>query len=109
LDIFGIVAPPGQTAYAAAKFAVRGFSEGLRHGLQTAKSPVRHAPSRSSGSTRSPRPHPPPRCASSLGSKRTSHASGNDARFMDLLQRFRPATYWAVIARKIEKMAQAGK
>src|ERR1700721_1512195 len=26
-SIFGIVAPPGQTAYSAAKFAVRGFSE----------------------------------------------------------------------------------
>ena len=35
---------------------------------------------------------------------------GNDARFMDLLQRFRPATYWAVLARKIEKMtAKVGK
>jgi len=34
---------------------------------------------------------------------------GNDARFMDLLQRFRPATYWAVLARRIEKMAKAGK
>jgi hypothetical protein len=30
---------------------------------------------------------------------------GNDARFMDLLQRFRPATYWAVLAKRIEKMA----
>ena len=40
-SIFGIVAPPGQTAYAAAKFAVRGFSEALRHELQMAKSPVR--------------------------------------------------------------------
>src|SRR5712692_10164497 len=29
-SIFGIIAPPGQTAYAAAKFAVRGFSESLR-------------------------------------------------------------------------------
>src|SRR5580698_10786992 len=29
-SIFGIVAPPGQTAYSAAKFAVRGFSEALR-------------------------------------------------------------------------------
>jgi hypothetical protein len=28
---------------------------------------------------------------------------GHDARFMDLLQRFRPATYWAVLARQIEK------
>jgi len=35
---------------------------------------------------------------------------GNDARFMDLLQRFRPSTYWAVLARRLEKMAaQAGK
>ena len=40
-SIFGIVAPPGQTAYAAAKFAVRGFSESLRHELQAAASPVR--------------------------------------------------------------------
>ena len=32
-SIFGIIAPPGQTAYAAAKFAVRGFSESLRHEL----------------------------------------------------------------------------
>src|SRR5437879_2851801 len=40
-SIFGIIAPPGQTAYAAAKFAVRGFSESLRHELQTAGSPIR--------------------------------------------------------------------
>jgi NAD(P)-dependent dehydrogenase (short-subunit alcohol dehydrogenase family) len=32
-SLFGIVAPPGQTAYAASKFAVRGFSESLRHEL----------------------------------------------------------------------------
>ena len=31
---------------------------------------------------------------------------GNDARFMDLLQRFRPATYWAPLQRKLEKMAR---
>lgn len=34
-SIFGIVAPPGQAAYCAAKFAVRGFSESLRHELET--------------------------------------------------------------------------
>jgi short-subunit dehydrogenase len=32
-SIFGILAPPGQTAYATSKFAVRGFSEALRHEL----------------------------------------------------------------------------
>ena len=33
-SIFGIIAPPAQTAYAASKFAVRGFSESLRHELE---------------------------------------------------------------------------
>lgn len=33
-SVFGIIAPPGQTAYAASKFAVRGFSEALRHELE---------------------------------------------------------------------------
>jgi short-subunit dehydrogenase len=37
-SLFGIIAPPGQAAYAASKFAVRGFSEALRHEL--AGSPV---------------------------------------------------------------------
>lgn len=32
-SVFGLVAPAGQTAYAASKFAVRGFSEALRQEL----------------------------------------------------------------------------
>lgn len=32
-SMFGIIAPPGQTAYCASKFAVRGFSNALRHEL----------------------------------------------------------------------------
>lgn len=39
-SVFGLIAPPGQSAYAAAKFAVRGSSESLRHELQAAKSQV---------------------------------------------------------------------
>ena len=39
-SIFGIIAPPAQTAYSASKFAVRGFSESLRHELEMAGSPV---------------------------------------------------------------------
>jgi short-subunit dehydrogenase len=39
-SIFGIIAPRGQSAYSAAKFAVRGFSESLRHELAVAESPV---------------------------------------------------------------------
>lgn len=33
-SIYGIVAPPGQAAYSASKFAVRGFSNALRHELE---------------------------------------------------------------------------
>ena len=33
-SIFGIIAPTGQSAYCASKFAVRGFTESLRHELQ---------------------------------------------------------------------------
>ncbi len=33
-SLFGIIAPPGNAAYCASKFAVRGFSEALRHELE---------------------------------------------------------------------------
>src|SRR5262249_28886566 len=33
-SIFGLIGPPGQTAYASSKFAVRGFSESLREELR---------------------------------------------------------------------------
>ncbi|MEU8240737.1 SDR family NAD(P)-dependent oxidoreductase [Actinoplanes missouriensis] len=32
-SLFGLLAPPGQVAYATSKYAVRGFTEGLRHEL----------------------------------------------------------------------------
>lgn len=33
-SLFGFIAPPGQAAYCASKFAVRGFTESLRHELE---------------------------------------------------------------------------
>ena len=138
-SIFGIVAPPGQTAYAAAKFAVRGFSESLRHELQMAASPIRlsvvHPGGVSTNIVRNSRAGigvtDNARRAQSIErfdavAKTTPAAAalriiqgieknqpriliGNDARFMDLLQRFRPATYWAVLARRIAKSVNAGK
>lgn len=33
-SIYGIISPPGQSAYSASKFAVRGFSNALRHELE---------------------------------------------------------------------------
>ena len=137
-SIFGIVAPPGQTAYAAAKFAVRGFSESLRHELQTAKSPVRlsvvHPGGVATNIVRNSRTGVAMtdngRRAQSIerfdAAARTTPAAaalriiagiernepriliGNDARFMDLLQRFLPGTYWAVLARRMGA-TKAGK
>ena len=138
-SIFGIIAPPGQTAYAAAKFAVRGFSESLRHELRMAASPIRlsvvHPGGVSTNIVRNSRAGTGvtdnERRAQLIerfdaAAKTTPAAAalriirgieknqpriliGSDARFMDLLQRFRPATYWAVLARRIEKMAKARK
>jgi len=139
-SVFGIIAPPGQTAYCAAKFAVRGFSESLRHELAMAKGPVRlsvvHPGGIATNIVRNSRigtgMTDNARRAQSIerfdALARTTPAAaalriiqgidknqpriliGGDARFMDLLQRFRPATYWAVLARRIEKMlAKAGK
>jgi short-subunit dehydrogenase len=34
-SLFGLICPPGQAAYAASKFAVRGFTEALRHELES--------------------------------------------------------------------------
>ena len=34
---------------------------------------------------------------------------GNDARFIDLVQRLRPATYWAVLAKRLQqRLARKG-
>jgi len=122
-SIFGIVAPPGQAAYAAAKFALRGFSESLRHELQMANSPVRLSVvhpggiltnivrnSRAgSGVTDNARraesierfdqiaKTTPQQAAKTIidgiERNRPRILIGGDARMMDFLQRLRPATY----------------
>jgi short-subunit dehydrogenase len=138
-SIFGIVAPPGQTAYAAAKFAVRGFSESLRHELQAAASPVRlsvvHPGGVLTNIVRNSRAgvgvtdnerraqtierfdaiaKTTPKDAAlriikGIENNQPRILIGGDARFMDLLQRFRPATYWNVMAKRIAKAANRGK
>jgi short-subunit dehydrogenase len=138
-SIFGIVAPPGNTAYSAAKFAVRGFSESLRHELQLAASPIRlsvvHPGGVLTNIVRNSRAgtgvtdnerraqtierfdaiaKTTPRDAAlriikGIEKNQPRILIGGDARFMDLLQRFRPATYWSVMARRIAKMEKAGK
>ena len=135
-SIFGIIAPPGQAAYAAAKFAVRGFSESMRHELAVAGSPVKlsvvHPGGVATSIARSSRTGTGvtdnARRAQMIDRFETAAKTtpkdaalriikgieknepriliGNDARFMDLLQRFRPGTYWAPLQRRLEKMAK---
>ena len=134
-SIFGIIGPPGQTAYAASKFAVRGFSESLRHELQMAGSPVRlsvvHPGGVATNIARNSRTgsgvadnarrsetierfdrvaKTSPQAAAlriidGIEKDQPRILIGSDARMMDLLQRFRPGTYWAVLAKRIEKIA----
>ena len=132
-SVFGLIAPPGQTAYCAAKFAVRGFSESLRHELATAESPVklsvvhpggvltnivRNAQS-GSGITDNARrgesierfdavarttpPEAARRIIAGIEKNQPRILIGKDATLLDLLQRFRPATYWAVLAKRMQK------
>lgn len=135
-SIFGIVAPPGQSAYAAAKFAVRGFSESVRHELGVAGSPVKlsvvHPGGVATAIARNARTGvgvtDNARRVQSIERFETAAKTtpkdaalriirgiernepriliGNDARFIDLLQRFRPGTYWAPLQRRLEKMAK---
>lgn len=132
-SIFGIVAPPGQTAYAAAKFAVRGFSEALRHELQMAGSPVRlsvvHPGGVATNIARNSRTgvgvadnarraqmierfdvaaRTTPEQAALRIIKGIEHNEpriliGADARIMDILQRLLPGTYWSVLALRMGK------
>jgi short-subunit dehydrogenase len=137
-SIFGIVGPPGQTAYCAAKFAVRGFSESLRHELQTANSPVKlsvvHPGGIATAIARNARTGAgitdnarraesierfdnaartkPERAAQVIadGIERNKQRIliGVDARFIDVLQRLRPATYWKTLAGIFNKRARVG-
>jgi len=133
-SIFGIIAPAGQTAYCASKFAVRGFSEALRHEFWLAKSPIQltvvHPGGIKTNIARNMRTGTGvtdnARRAQSIErfdndfAKTTPAAAaqtiikgiennaprvliGGDAKFLDLLQRFRPGKYFSLLQRRIEK------
>jgi short-subunit dehydrogenase len=128
-SVFGIVAPPGQTAYAAAKFAVRGFSESLRHELQMAKSPIKlsvvhpggvatdiarnarsgtgvtdntrraEAIARFDRVARTTPATAARRIAEGIERNQSRILIGGDAKLLDLVQRISPGNYWKVLAR----------
>ena len=135
-SIFGIIAPAGQSAYCAAKFAVRGFSESLRHELAMSNSPVRLTVVHPGGiATNIARRAPAgtnlrnPMSAEEVGARfakmaRTSAQTaaqrivrgierneprvliGADAKLMEVLQRLRPVTYWSLMVRAFRRLAE---
>jgi short-subunit dehydrogenase len=138
-SIFGIVAPPGQTAYSAAKFAVRGFSESLRHELQMAESPVKlsvvhpggvatniarnsrsgsgvtdnarrtEAIERFDAVARTTPATAAQRIIAGIENNQPRILIGGDARLLDIVQRLRPATYWKWLAKVFAQRAKVEK
>ena len=129
-SLFGLIAPPGQTAYVASKFAVRGFSESLRHELSgtrigvtvvhpggVATSIAKHA--------RLPKGMPlaeimakrksfdsflrmPPEVAGEtivrgVENRKLRILVGSDAKRASLIERLMPVTYWNFLGRRFKK------
>lgn len=135
-SIFGIIAPPEQTAYVAAKFAVRGFSESLRHelegsnvsltvvhpgGIQTniansarvaAKADPALAKANLTEFNKTLRTSPEEAAEQIVGAiqrRAPRLLIGNDAKGMELLQRLMPVRYWKLMQKVYAKVLEAGK
>jgi NAD(P)-dependent dehydrogenase (short-subunit alcohol dehydrogenase family) len=128
-SVFGLVAPAGQSAYSASKFAVRGFTEALRHELENTpvfvscvhpggiQTPIA---ARGRLGTNAPKIRKDESVARLAQLARTSPESaahrilkgverrepriliGFDARQIDVVQRLRPASYWNSLARRVQ-------
>jgi NAD(P)-dependent dehydrogenase (short-subunit alcohol dehydrogenase family) len=130
-SIFGIIAPPGQTAYCASKFAVRAFSESLRRELEAEGSrigvTVVHPGGVATSIAKNARPPrgindpgleaqkerfekflrmPPERAGEiivcGVERERPRVVVGNDARFMALVERIAPVGYWKFLGRRLK-------
>ena len=129
-SIFGIIAPPGNTAYAASKFAVRGFSESLRNELRktrigvtvvhpggVATSIVRNARLPKSNSREEDEAKRkafesiltmPPETAgeiivSGVEKRKARILVGSDAKKIALIERLMPVNYWKLLGGGMSK------
>jgi short-subunit dehydrogenase len=125
-SLFGLIAPPGQTAYSASKFAVRGFSEALRRELEdtgvgvTTVHPggvataiarnARMAKAQSADEAAAMQKRferllrMPPELAGETIVKGIERRSprvivGNDAKVVSLIERLMPVSYWDLVRR----------
>jgi len=129
-SVFGFVAPAGQTAYAASKFAVRGFTDALRHELENTsvrvvavhpggiRTPIAHSARRASGIDETTQRaaadafvqavHTTPEQAAErilrgLDRGELRIRIGADARVLDLMARLMPVGYWGWLKRRAQK------
>ncbi|MEP6886442.1 MAG: SDR family NAD(P)-dependent oxidoreductase [Gammaproteobacteria bacterium] len=128
-SLFGLISPPGQTAYSASKFAVRGFCNALRYELQdstvalTVVHPGGVATSIAKNS-RKPKDRsaaqiaesvariekllrmPPQRAAEiiidGVAKGKARILVGADAKAISLLERLMPVSYWNVLGRALK-------
>ncbi len=129
-SVYGIIAPAGQSAYSASKFAVRGFSEALRHELEgtavgvtvvhpggvatsiadNARMPTNADPveveRRRSVQNKLLR-MPPARAGEiivrGIERRKKRVMVGLDAEAVSLLARIAPVSYWAVLSRRVSE------
>lgn len=128
-SIYGIVSPPGQSAYSASKFAVRGFSNALRHELQGSRVGVTvvHPGGVATAIARSARVSagvpadevqrrralsekllrmPPERAgeiiADGIARDRARILVGMDAKIAALLERLMPVGYWTLLKKGVK-------
>jgi len=128
-SIFGLVSLAGQIPYAASKFAVRGFTEGLRQELERStvfvscvhpggiRTPIAKSSRLGAGTPASTREvniarfERLARTAPEVAAARILRGVerrepriliGPDAYQIDVLQRLRPASYWKSLAKKME-------
>ena len=129
-SLFGLVAPPGQSAYAAAKFALRGFSEALGHELEASSVGVtvvhpggvatniarnakvsadiepedaRKALSRFSRSLVTMPETAAARIVEGILRRETRILIGRDARMLDIVQRLAPVGYYALLRKRMSQ------
>jgi|SRR5882724_150611 len=128
-SVFGLIAPAGQSAYSASKFAVRGFTECLRHelagsnvsvtsvhpgGIATA---IARKARLGANTPKEARTHsvtlfervariPPQEAADTIlrgvEGRSPRVLIGTDAKMLDVLQRLRPGTYWKAMAKRYQ-------
>jgi short-subunit dehydrogenase len=129
-SVFGLIAPVGQSAYSASKFAVRGFTEAVRHELEGTSVFVScvhpggiHTPiaKRARLGAKAPQskkdeaaaffekvtPTSPEAAAARIltgvEKREPRILIGRDARQIDIVQRLRPATYWKMMSKRASR------